>query len=109
MNKKPRPGCPGAAFLHCPCEVEGLLDLAFFVLDVLARDGVVLPHAHLLGHGARVLLGHIEEARARSRVQADLNRGRLGHFPVSRGAAAPPAGASGPGPGREEFRGPVTY
>src|SRR6056297_3352207 len=58
-----------------------LLDLAFLVLDVLARDGVVLPHRHLLGHRPRVLLGHVEMARVGGRVEPDLDRRRFGHAP----------------------------
>ena len=64
-----------------------LLDLAFLVFDVLARNGVVLLDDHLLGHGACVLFGYVEMACARGRVQTDLDRGWLRY--VSSPAAAP--------------------
>ena len=56
-----------------------LLDLAFLVLDMLARDRVVFPSGHLLRHRARVLPGHVEMSRACGRVEADLDRRRLRH------------------------------
>src|ERR1700733_14726694 len=46
---------------------------------MLAYDRVVFTHDHLLGHGAGVLLGDVEEAGVRRRVQADLDGGGLGH------------------------------
>src|ERR1700722_17466855 len=58
---------------------ERLLDLAFAELDVLAHDGIVLLQHHLFGLGAGVLLGDIEEAGVRRRVQADLDGSRFGH------------------------------
>lgn len=64
-----------------------LLDLAFFVFDVLARNWVVFAHYHLLGHGAGVLLGHIKVARASGRVQADFDRGWLRHLTSPLGRA----------------------
>jgi hypothetical protein len=57
-----------------------LLDLAFFVLNVLAYNWVVFVHDHFLGHCAGVLFGHVEVASARCRVQADLDCGWLRHF-----------------------------
>ena len=56
-----------------------LLDLGFLELDVLAHVRVVLPEAHLLGLRARVLLGHIEEARVGAADELDLDGCRLGH------------------------------
>ena len=56
-----------------------LLDLGFLELDVLARDRVVLAERHLLGLVARVLLGHIEEARVGGADELDLDGCRLGH------------------------------
>jgi hypothetical protein len=60
-----------------------LLDLAFFVFDVLPLDGIVLFHNHLFGHGTGILLGHIEVPRASRRVQTDLDRRRFGHGRLS--------------------------
>src|SRR4030095_12920244 len=57
----------------------GLLDLGFLELDVLARDRVVLSEAQLLGLGARILLGHIEEARVRAADELVLDGCRLAH------------------------------
>ena len=57
-----------------------LLDLAFFVFNVLADNRVVFTDNHFFGHGAGIFLGHIEMARARGRVQADLDCGRLRHW-----------------------------
>jgi len=65
-----------------------LLDLAFFVIHVLAHDGIIFTHDHFLGHGARVFLGHIEMARSRRGVQTNLDCGWLGH--CSSPAAASP-------------------
>ncbi len=56
-----------------------LLDLAFLEFDVLARHRVVLFQHELLGHGARVLLGHVEIARVGGGIQPDFNGCRLGH------------------------------
>ena len=56
-----------------------LLDLAFFVLDMLPSDRIVFTNGHFLGHGASVFLGHVEVARARGRVQTDLDCRRLRH------------------------------
>ena len=60
-----------------------LFDLAFFILDMLAHHRVVFTHDHLFGHGTRILFGHVEMARARGRVQTDLDCRRLRHFFVS--------------------------
>src|SRR5579872_4627089 len=56
-----------------------LLDLGFAEFDMLAHDRVVLLHDHLLGHGAGILLGHVEVAGVRRRIQADLDGSWLGH------------------------------
>src|SRR5262249_17039200 len=61
---------------------EGLLDLAFAEFDVLARDRIVLLQHELVGLGAGVLLGDVEEAGVRRRVQADLDGGGLRHGAV---------------------------
>ncbi len=68
-----------------------LLDLAFFVLDVLAYNWVVLTADHFLGHGTSVLLSNVEVASARCRVQADFDRGwlRHGYSPDRAGAFRP--------------------
>src|SRR3546814_6316700 len=46
---------------------------------MLARDRIVLLQRHLLGLGARVLLGDIEVAGVSGADQLDLDGGRLGH------------------------------
>ena len=60
-----------------------LLDLAFFIFNVLALDRVIFANSHLFGHGAGILLGHIEVPGARRRVQTDLDRRRLRHSRLS--------------------------
>ncbi len=49
-----------------------LLDLALAVLDVLARDRVVLLHHQLLGLGAGILLRHVEVAGVRGEFRRIL-------------------------------------
>src|SRR5947209_6381578 len=58
---------------------RSLFDLGFLELDVLAHFRVVFLEAQLLGLSARVLLGHIEEARIGAADELDLDRCRLGH------------------------------
>src|SRR5690606_32735556 len=60
-----------------------LLDLAFFELDVLLRNRIVLTEGKLLGLVARVLLGRVAEAGIGSRVEADLDRCGLRHRPTT--------------------------
>src|SRR5882757_1600319 len=48
---------------------------------MLAHDGIILLEAELLGLGARVLLGHIEEAGVGRADELDLDGGRLCHDP----------------------------
>ncbi len=60
-----------------------LLDLTFFVINVLACNGIVFFHNHFFGHGPRVLFGHVEMACTRGRVKTDLDRGWLSHFVIS--------------------------
>src|SRR5690606_23990501 len=67
----------GGALLFC--EKEDLLDLAFLELDMLARDRIVFLHRQLVGHGARILLRHVEEARVGGADELDLDGGGLGH------------------------------
>src|SRR5258706_527321 len=62
---------------------ELLLDLAFLEFDMLAQHRIVFLDCELLGHGAGVLLGDIEEA-ARA-VEADLCGGRLRHGTLQEG------------------------
>src|SRR6187431_3132099 len=56
-----------------------LLDLAFAEFDVLLGDRIVLLHDQLVGHGARILLGHVVEAGIGARHELDLDGGRFGH------------------------------
>src|SRR5689334_7949551 len=80
-------------------------DLRFLELDVLARTRVVLLEAQLLGLGARILLGHVKEARVRGADELDLDRCRLRHWKnpdfkkEERPDAAPSRGAND-APGR---------
>src|ERR1700727_3373343 len=60
-----------------------LLDLGFLELDVLARDGIVLLLDHLVGHGARILLGDVIEAGVRRGNELDLDGDRFGHVQTS--------------------------
>src|SRR6266540_3610932 len=55
------------------------LDLGFAELDVLLGDRIVFLLGELVGHGARVLLGHVVEAGVGARHELDLDGGRLGH------------------------------
>ena len=56
-----------------------LLDLRFLEEDVLARLRIVFPKRELLRHRARVLLRHVEEARAFLADEADFYARGLGH------------------------------
>src|SRR6185503_21319145 len=56
-----------------------LLDLGLAEFDVLLGDRIVLLHDQLLGHGARILLGHVVEAGVGARHELDLDGGRFGH------------------------------
>ena len=78
---------------------EKRLDLGFLELDVLAHDRIIFAEAQLLGLGARILLGDIEEAGIGGADELDLDGGRLGHDPEPSGnpmsleknkAASPP-------------------
>src|SRR6266702_3112124 len=55
------------------------LDLGFAKFDVLLSDRVIFLLHELVGHRARILLGHIIETGVRARHQLHLDRGRLGH------------------------------
>ena len=50
-----------------------LLDLAFFKLDMLTHDGVILPLDHFFSHRAGVLLSDIEETCTSCAVQANFD------------------------------------
>src|SRR3546814_6153206 len=52
---------------------------AFLELDVLARDGIVLAKAHLLGRVARILLRNVEKSGVGSGNQPDLDVCGLRH------------------------------
>ena len=60
-KKKPDPKDP--AFRK---RISGpiLLDLAFLELDVLARNRIIFPLHHFLGHIARIFLRDVEESGA---------------------------------------------
>src|SRR3954454_14425945 len=57
-----------------------LLDLRLAEFDVLLGDRIVLLHDQLLGHGARILLGHVIKAGVGARHELDLDGGGPGHF-----------------------------
>ena len=56
-----------------------LLDLRFFEFDVLLRNRIVFALRDLVGHRARILLGHVKKASIRCRKQFYLDRGGLCH------------------------------
>src|SRR5581483_7302213 len=60
-----------------------LLDLRLAEFDVLLGDRVILLLDQLVGHGARVLLGHVVEAGVGARHELDLDAGGLGHGETS--------------------------
>src|SRR3546814_15822578 len=68
-----------------------------------AHDRVIFEERQLLGLGARVLLGHIEEAGVSRADELDLDGGRLGHcprpsnteMPKTKKAASPPLAMRG--------------
>src|SRR6185369_636426 len=62
-----------------PGTKQALLDLRFLEFDVLAHLWIIFAHHHFLGLRARVLLGHIEEARVGGADELDLDGCRLGH------------------------------
>ena len=61
-----------------------LLDFAFFILDVLARNRVILPHNHFLCHCTRVFFRYIEMSCSRARIQADFDCSWLRHVKLLR-------------------------
>ena len=65
---------PSGLYSH-GSDAARLLDLRFLEFDVLARDRVVLAHAHLFRLVPRVFLGDIVKTRPGCRYEFDL----LGH------------------------------
>src|SRR5258708_21307471 len=61
-------------------DAAALLDLRLTEFDVLLGDRIVLLHDQLLGHGARILLGHVIKAGVGARHELDLDGGGPGHF-----------------------------
>src|SRR5437764_3236584 len=61
---------------------RGSLDLGLPKLDVLLGDRVVFLLHQLVGHGARILLGHVIETGIGGRYQLHFDRGRLGHIGI---------------------------
>src|SRR5215217_6787830 len=71
---------PRGALLFIASRVGAtLLDLGLAELDVLLGDRVVLLLRELVGHGARVLLGHVIVAGVGARHELDLDGDGLGH------------------------------
>ena len=58
----------------------GLFDFCFFEFDVLADHRVIFFDDEFFRHGARILFGHIEIARARGAFEFDLDRCWLRHL-----------------------------
>ena len=50
---------------------------------MLAHDGGIFVEAELLGLGARILLGDVEEAGVSGADEANLDSCWLGHGPIS--------------------------
>src|SRR5262249_34381622 len=65
-------GAPAGAPLRFPGP-RASLDFGFAELDVLLRDRVVLLLGELVGHGARILPGHVVEARVGAGHELDLD------------------------------------
>ena len=61
------------------CIKPSLLDFAFFEINVLAYNGVILTLDHFFSHGACVFLGHVEVTCVSRRVKTDFNGGWLRH------------------------------
>src|SRR4029450_9185101 len=59
--------------------LQNLLDLRLGELDVLLGDRVVFLLLQLVGHRARVLLGHVVVAGVGARDELDLDGDGLGH------------------------------
>ena len=53
--------------------------LGFLEFDMLAQDGIIFLDREFFRHGARVLLGDIEEAGLAFAVEANFGGGRFGH------------------------------
>src|SRR5260370_41370459 len=69
-----------------------LLDLRLTEFDVLLGDRIVFLHDQLLGHGARILLGHVIKAGVGARHELDLDGGGPGHFEPLCGISPDPTG-----------------
>src|SRR6202012_4307137 len=80
-NENPAAAKPGGVQIRL-CEGR-LLDLAFFEFHMLAQHGIVFLDRELLGHGAGVLLGDIEESGVARAVEPDFRGGGLRHSRVS--------------------------
>src|SRR6185437_16322331 len=59
---------------------QTLLDLRLAIFDVLFRDRIVFFLGELVGHRARVLLGHIVVAGVGARNELDLQTDGFGHW-----------------------------
>lgn len=60
-------------------EEKILLDLAFFVFDMLTHNRIIFPGGHLFCHGAGILLGHIEMTGPGTGIEPDFDGRRLRH------------------------------
>src|SRR5260221_3979903 len=79
MSFNPRKTRPKGRISQSARSERALFDLGFLEDDVLAHDRIVLLELELLGLGARVLLGDVEEAGVGAGNHLDQDRGRLGH------------------------------
>ena len=80
-----------AQFMNDLLKIEGgfrLLNFAFLVFNMLARNRVIFSGDHFFGHCACVFLGHIKVTSARAGIQADLDCGWLRHGNSPTGAAS---------------------
>jgi hypothetical protein len=72
-------GALGRPFVFPQAWVVQLLDLGFAKFDVLFGDRVVFLLDQLIGHGARVLFGHVVVTSVGAGDQFDLRNDGLGH------------------------------
>jgi len=72
---------PGLGLERRSSDKPRLLDLGFLENHVLARNRIVFAEADLVGRGAGVLLGDVEEPGASRAEQLDLLNGWFRHGP----------------------------
>lgn len=86
--------------MRLACHPAALFDFGFLEEGVLASYRIIFAHFHLFGLGARVLLGHVEIARALAGLELNDDGIGFGHdrsldaLVVEAGNIAFPAGLS---------------